>query len=102
MERCCKTSLVQRLNTFYSIERVGNKKIYQPRFNNKNVSINVLVHAGFFYEGELDTVRCQSCQVRFWDWQEGDDPIQILDLCIIMYVECVKQLRIMYVIKVIE
>lgn len=34
-----------------------------------------MAHAGFYYEGQGDSVRCYSCGLRLSDWKTNDDPV---------------------------
>lgn len=66
-----------RLRTFYTIKRIGNRKMYVVKFPNKDVKLRELALAGFIFEGDLDTVRCSFCKVRFFNWTASDVPFQL-------------------------
>lgn len=34
-----------------------------------------MAHAGFYFEGQGDSVRCYSCGLRLSDWKSNDDPV---------------------------
>ena len=69
-----RAEYLQRLRTYFKIQRVGVRKDYYLKYPNVNQSPQTLARAGFVYEGDGDTVRCSSCQVRFEDWTVDDCP----------------------------
>jgi baculoviral IAP repeat-containing protein 7/8 len=36
-----------------------------------------MAEAGFLYLGSNDQVRCNKCLKEFFDWTQGDDPLQL-------------------------
>ena len=70
-------SYLDRLRTFYSIERRGFITIIKKIYPSNAQKPCDLAGAGFFYEGDADTVRCIRCCIRLMEWTEEDCPIEI-------------------------
>ena len=69
------STYTDRLGTFYSVYRIGKTKHYISKYPSTAVAPSALARAGYFYEGDGDTVRCRYCGVRAYDWQSNDDPV---------------------------
>lgn len=78
----CKKKLNEYKNKNQRIKSFENKNWKQ-----KNIDVEKLVMANFFYTGIEDIVKCWKCEKSFTDWKKEDDPFKLHPKCNLIPIE---------------